>query len=162
MFIACDPGKNGGLVFTEGWPPSASSLNEMGLAIVKMPESFPELYELLRDMIDGQPFKFFIENVPKWTGGLHQSNSSSATLHHNFGFVHGVAMALGGSESVELLTPQAWQKAIDCKNENPKLKRPQWKNKLKAKAQSLFPGRDVTLWNADALLILYAGTLLQK
>ena len=161
LFIGCDPGKQGGLVFTEGQPTSAFTLNEMGLAIVKMPETAEEIYELLRDMTEGQEFRLFLELVPKWTGGLFQSNSSSATLHHNYGLVHGIGLALGGVQSVQLLTPQLWQKTVGCQNtEKPKLKKPAWKRKLAEHAKDLFPGRPVTLWNADALLILWAGIFL--
>jgi hypothetical protein len=33
----------------------------------------------------------------------------------------------------------------------------EWKNVLKARAAELFPDQDVTLWNADSLLILDAA-----
>ena len=54
-------------------------------------------------------------------------------------------------------SPAIWQKAHTCGTKGD-LTTTQWKNKLKARAAELFPAVDVTLWNADALLIYDAAT----
>jgi hypothetical protein len=54
-----------------------------------------------------------------------------------------------------MVRPQKWQGFLGLgKSEGDKTK---WKNKLKAKAQNLFPSLDVTLSTADALLLLEYG-----
>jgi hypothetical protein len=54
-----------------------------------------------------------------------------------------------------LVRPQKWQGYLSLgKSEGDKTK---WKNKLKQRAQSLFPSLDVTLATADALLLLEYG-----
>jgi hypothetical protein len=55
----------------------------------------------------------------------------------------------------ELITPQKWQKKLGL-GTSKGLTPTQWKNKLKAEAQRLFPDIRVTLKTADALLILEA------
>lgn len=56
----------------------------------------------------------------------------------------------------ETPTPQAWQKALSLgkKDGYGYEAKKNWKNKLKAKAQEYYPDTKVTLWSADALLIL--------
>lgn len=54
---------------------------------------------------------------------------------------------------VELVTPQRWQKGMSV-GVRAGLERADWKRKLKAQAERLFPGQRVTLATADALLIL--------
>lgn len=69
----------------------------------------------------------------------------------SFGVLKGALMAL--DFRVELVRAQKWQKelSIGSKGDTAQGK---WKRKLKAKAQELFPGVNVTLQTADALLIL--------
>ena len=54
----------------------------------------------------------------------------------------------------EKVTPQKWQKVYQLGSSKSYTKI-QWKNKLKAKAQQLFPslGKKITLSTSDALLI---------
>ena len=76
-----------------------------------------------------------------------------ATLHRNLGRIEAAGYAYG--YSVHRATPKAWQASLglggkaSCANYN------KWKRKLKAKARELYPHLDVTLKNADALLILH-------
>lgn len=73
----------------------------------------------------------------------------------NFGKGYGnLEMALIALEIKTTLTsPQAWQKTFMIGTKS-KQTTTQWKNKLKALAQQIFPQLKVTLINADALLIL--------
>jgi len=75
----------------------------------------------------------------------------------NFGRNHGFTLGLLSALYIrtELITPQQWQKRLflgTSKGMSPV----QWKNKLKAEAQRLYPDIKVTLKTADALLILEA------
>jgi len=88
------------------------------------------------------------------------SSSSIFVLARNYGQVEGILVALG--IPIHHVKPQAWQKALGLghreKTGSPHRDRTKWKNKLKAKAQHLYPEEKVTLDTADALLILHAST----
>jgi hypothetical protein len=58
--------------------------------------------------------------------------------------------------SVHRVRPATWLKAHPLGTKGD-LTTTAWKNKLKARACELFPSVTVTLWNADALLILDAA-----
>ena len=73
------------------------------------------------------------------------------------GNYHGIRMALlANNIPFETVSPQKWQKFYNIKKDKNQSKT-QHKNKLKAKAQELFPNEKITLKNADALLIAYYG-----
>jgi hypothetical protein len=73
----------------------------------------------------------------------------------NTGVLYGAAVAMGWK--IHRIRPAIWQKAHTCGTKG-ELTTTQWKNKLKARAAELYPTVDVTLWNADALLIYDAAT----
>ena len=79
--------------------------------------------------------------------------SSSAKIARAFGELVGIVTALG--YRVELLKPQAWQKALSLGSKATHGAR--WKAHLRGRAQSLNPHLTVTLKTADALLILEAS-----
>jgi hypothetical protein len=74
----------------------------------------------------------------------------AAVMFENFGIVLGAAMALG--YRIERVTPQKWQKELGL-GTSKGLSKTEWKNKLKGRAQELFPNIPITLKTADALLI---------
>jgi len=57
----------------------------------------------------------------------------------------------------EEVRPQVWQGALGLGHKDKSQPPSAWKNKLKSKAQLLFPEEHVTLKTADALLILHAA-----
>jgi hypothetical protein len=73
----------------------------------------------------------------------------------NTGVLYGAAVAMGWK--IHRIRPAIWQKTHTCGTKG-ELTTTQWKNKLKARAAELFPSVDVTLWNADALLIFDSAT----
>ena len=68
--------------------------------------------------------------------------------------LYGAAVCLGWK--MHRVRPAIWQKAHTCGTKGER-STTEWKNVLKARAAELFPTVDVTLWNADALLILDAA-----
>ncbi len=54
--------------------------------------------------------------------------------------------------------PRVWQEPLGLGGRKSCATGPEWKRKLKTKAQELYPHLDVTLGNADALLILHYAT----
>ncbi len=112
------------------------------------------------------PPNFRREHIPRVIAAVEAArrernagNPAPGSTMFNFGrgvgVIMGAAMALGFR--VETVTPQKWQKhfqlglARDCASKS------EWKNKLKAKAQQLFPHVEVTLKTADALLLWEYG-----
>jgi crossover junction endodeoxyribonuclease RuvC len=77
-----------------------------------------------------------------------QGVSSVFTFGESFGFIRGLLTA--HKISYELVTPQKWQKAMQCESKGNK-------NITKAAAQRLFPDRKITHATADALLIAEYG-----
>lgn len=125
-----------------------------------MPGSEEEIYRLLAELsVNGGIVA--IEKIPKWCGAARFAKqtiraSSLAELYGNYMFTYGVAMSYFSCDNVHLVTPQKWQKTTGCANDE-KLEKKEWKNKLKAHAQRLFPNVKVTLATSDALCILDAS-----
>lgn len=80
-----------------------------------------------------------------------QPGSRMFTFGEGYGFLKGVIMSR--KIPLHLVRPQDWIKVLGLGKKGG-LTTTQWKNKLKAKAQMLFPEVKVTLAISDALLIL--------
>ena len=141
--IGIDPGKNGGI--------AVYSLDKKRLVeVIKMPGTPQELLQYLR------LFQFnsvcYLERV----GGLPGMGGSAM---FNFGKQFGhleIALIATKIPTNEVL-PQKWQKSLSLGTKGSK-STTEWKNKLKARAQQLFPGVGaITLAVSDALLILKYG-----
>jgi len=142
--IAIDPGQSGGIAVKMGDSP-------LDYAIA-MPETEGDVLSTLRDIwrnSDGVALAV-IEQVGGYIGGKGAPGSAMFNFGRNYGFLLGCLQTLG--YRVELVTPQKWQKALGLGTSNGDKKA--WKNKLKARAQQLYPHLKVTLNTADALLIL--------
>jgi hypothetical protein len=142
-----------------------------------MPATEGDVIALLKrihaDCLDGSERIAYVEQIVKHMGAGIPA-STMAVYASSWGIVVGALMMAGWR--VELVTPQAWQKALGLgitgrqkapkgataeekqavKLANGRLKR-EWKDKLKATAQRLYPGLTVTLKTADAVLILEYG-----
>ena len=141
--VGIDPGAKGGLA----WGDHAVA--------AKMPDSALDLADLLRDiMSEGVPVRVFLEEVGGYVGGPGAPGSAMFNFGKNYGIIIGVCATL--ALPVESVRPQRWQKALGL-GTSAGLTKSQWKNKLKVRAQSLFPHVKVTLDTADALLILHAA-----
>ncbi len=139
MHIAIDPGKSGGVAYTAGGR----------LHGVKMPDSPAQVVELLRQLRSSHD-TLVIEQLPKFVGKAIPS-STTAVLFENFGITIGAAIALG--YRLERVDPHTWQKGLGIGTGRQCANKGEWKRKLRAKAEELFPGTEVTLATADAVLI---------
>jgi hypothetical protein len=90
------------------------------------------------------PATVSLEKVGGYTGGTGQPGSAMFKFGMGYGFIQGALMTLGAR--IELVAPQAWQKAMGCLTKGDK-------NVSKRRAQELFPTLKVTHATADALLI---------
>ena len=143
--LAIDPGASGGMVYQD----------QGATCAVTMPATEGDVVELLRTIRISCADTIIIEQVGGFVRGKGAPGSAMFNFGRGVGVIIGAAMAFG--YRIETVTPQKWQKhfqlglARDCASKT------EWKNKLKSKAQQLFPNADVTLKTADALLLWEYG-----
>lgn len=141
--IAIDPGKSGGIAWRMAY----------GTRAIPMPATEPDIATKLKEIyyhLDKPTV--LIEEVGGYIG-RPQPGSAMFTFGRNFGFLLGVLTSLGAR--IVLVRPQKWQGYLGLgKSEGDRTK---WKNKLKQKAQNLYPDLAITLSTSDALLILEYG-----
>lgn len=146
--IAIDPGINGGIA-------TYSVDDRKVIEVVKMPETPQELVRFLRYYQLNSVC--YIEKV----GGLPgMGGSRMFNFGKQFGWLE-MALLVCKIPTIEV-TPQKWQKELQLGNKRDKTPS-QWKNKLKQRAEQMFPnvGR-ITLAVSDALLILYYGIMKER
>ena len=140
IYICIDPGLSGGIAI----------LNQDGSVkeVVAMPDTPRDIYEFLFSYKEDS--RCVLEDVGHGMPG--QSSKATATFARHNGHLEMALLALG--IPTEKVTPQKWIKVYQLKKKKEQDKN-EWKNVLKAKAQSLFPqlGKKVTLKTCDALLI---------
>lgn len=147
IVLAIDPGASGGFAWSD----------EAGrVTCDPIPDTEGAIADYISELatLAGGPENVgaVIENVGGFTrAGGPQPGSAMFRFGRSFGFLLGVLAAL--RIRTELVCPQRWQKHLGIGNASG-LKRAEWKRKLKAKAEQLFPSCKVTLATADALLIL--------
>lgn len=141
LFIGIDPGQSGGIAV----------LNKNGgvESVSTMPETPHDILEWLEEY-SGHDCVCALEDVGHGMPG--QSSKATATFARHNGHLEMALLAL--SIRTEKVTPQKWQKIYQLGSSKGIDKRV-WKNKLKAKAQQLFPslGKRITLSTCDALLL---------
>ena len=137
--LAIDPGASGGLAFGD----TASAKDP---ALHAMPETVHDLAELIRD---SEVEHAFVELVGGYIGKA-QPASSAFVFGENYGKIQGILATIG--IPFTLVRPQKWQLALSLGNSKG-MKKHEWKAKLKAKAQQLYPSVKITLQTADALLL---------
>jgi len=141
--IGIDPGLKGGIAVLE----ARGDVVE----VVTMPQTPLDILAFLRQYFAEQCVAY-LEDVGHGMPG--QSSKATATFARHCGHLEMALLSLGIKTNV--VTPQKWQKAYQL-GKSGEYTKSEWKNKLKAKAQQLFPKEKVTLKNADALLIAEYG-----
>jgi hypothetical protein len=144
--VAVDPGVNGGIAV---FIPSEGTTE-----LHKMPPTDWDVVNLIKSIhMNAGRVILYLEEPPLFAG-KNIPGSAIGKLMWNTGVLYGSAVANGWE--VHRVKPAIWMKAhpVGTKGERTST---QWKNVLKARACELFPDEEVTLWNADALLILDAA-----
>ena len=147
MVMGIDPGKSGAVVWEA----------EGVVDVQRMPATEGDCVELLRTVTAGtgyDPRVCYIEKVGGFIKGKSAPGSAMFNFGHGRGVLVGALMALGWR--VIEVTPQKWQGWLGIG------KVAGDKHKLKAEAQRRFPSVDVTLVNADALLIFDYGRAAER
>ena len=146
--IAIDPGKNGGIAVY-------SVDKDKLLEVVKMPDTPQDLLLFLSKYQVNS--KCYLEKV----GGIPGQGGASSMFNFGKGFGHLEMALLCRRIPTMEVTPQKWQKALQLGTKGNK-SNTEWKNKLKARAQQLFPNVPMTLSVADALLILEYSKITER
>lgn len=145
LIVAIDPGVNGGIALLD---------RDGVVQVQKMPGTGIDVVSFLVEVSNtAKEVDCYLEEPPLYTG-RNIPGSAIGKLQFNTGVLYGAAVCLGWK--MHRIRPAIWQKAHTCGTKG-ELSSTAWKNKLKARAAELFPTVDVTLWNADALLILDAA-----
>jgi len=149
--ITIDPGKSG----AAAWRSPQNSIRS-----IKCPDTLRGIWDAVRgmrslaDVLD-VPCKAFIEkqHAGAWNAQGERIQVGAKSMWTFSANYHSWQMALiGNGIPFEEVSPQAWMKLLGAL---PKEKKDR-KNELKRQAQNMFPGEKVTLYNADALMMLHA------
>lgn len=145
IVIGLDPGFSGGIAVMD----SAHKV----LEVVNMPETPMDILDFLRKY-QSEDTVAFLEDVGRGMPG--QSSSATAKFARHNGHLEMALLALG-IRTWKVL-PSRWEKTYQL-GKSSDYGKGEWKNRLKAKAQELFPdlGKKVTLKTCDALLIALYG-----
>ena len=145
--LCIDPGASGGMAW--------SLPNDLARC-ASMPDTPGQVLALIREIhagarLSGQPLTCLMERVGGFVGSP-QPGSAMFKFGEGYGLLQGILMAEG--IPLDLVTPQAWQKALSLGTRG-ELSKVEWKRKLLVMAERLYPSVKVTLATADALLILH-------
>jgi hypothetical protein len=143
-YIGIDPGKSGGIAVIQG----------RKVECFRMPNTEKDGWSIFAENKEGRVFAV-IEKVHSMPG---QGVKSMFSFGQNYGFLRGCLTA--AQIPFEEITPQAWQKGLSIPPRAKTETKPQFKERLRQKAQQLFPqeavwGRTLGEQRAvcDALLI---------
>lgn len=146
-YVGVDPGQSGGLVIIHDGSYGISSTPMTHAEAMPMPATERDIWDWFEGL-DPQQTVAVIEKV-------HSMPKQGVASTFKFGMGYGgLRMALiAAGIPFEDVTPRVWQKALSILSRKVTETKTQFKNRLKAKAQQLFPSIKVTLKTADALLI---------
>lgn len=145
-YLGIDPGASGGLSSIS----PLSSLRKVTVTAIPMPETERDVWEWFKTGRSAVEFAV-IEKV----GGFIQGNPAPGSAMFNFGRGTGllIGFLIACHIPFEEITPQKWQKGLGIAPRRKDEEKTQFKNRLKAFAQKLFPDIKVTLKTCDSLLI---------
>jgi len=146
FIVGIDPGLSGGIAV----------LDEAGVShyVIKMPSTIFDLYDVLSGIAGMGDMVCYMEDVGHGMPG--QSSKATAAFARHCGHLEMALLALGIPTNT--ITPNKWMKTYQL-GRSSEYSKTEWKNRLKGKAQQLFPmlGKQVTLATCDALLIAEYG-----
>lgn len=143
--VAIDPGASGGIAWQD---------HDGNMMTAPMPAQSTDTVTLLEGLKLQGIDTLVLEQLPRFVpmgGGKGIPGSMAAVMFENFGIILGAAIAL--RFKIVRVPPQEWQKGLGLGNSKDCASKSKWKNKLKGRAQELFPEVKVTLKTSDALLI---------
>jgi hypothetical protein len=148
-YLGLDPGSSGGIAALRGGAVRLAALDKL---------SAHDLWAWVREYGRGdlRPLHSaassfaVLEKVGGYVGGAHARGSHMFTFGTSFGMLRMALVA--ASIPFEEVPPQKWQKEFGLRKTKGETDT-SWKNRLKSRAQQLFPSEKITLATADALLM---------
>ena len=158
VYVGMDPGASGGIAYIK------NGVAEAGKQAVTDADTWLVVSSIVKaNTVYGAETLFrhnvfaVIEKVGGYIKGGEDGSGGAqpGSAAFKFGASYGkLLMALTAAGiPFEEVTPQKWQKGLGVPPRKKDETKTQFKNRLKAKAQQLFPGVKVTLAVADALLL---------
>lgn len=140
-YVGIDPGVGGSVVV----------LSPRGSKVQKIlnTETLKDRLEFLRGIGSPRTVVGRIEEVP--TAIFGAGKSSCSKLYGSYRELAALLLAVG--IAFEPVRPVVWQRGVGVPARKKGETATAWKNRLKGRAQALFPSEKVTLATADALLI---------
>ena len=147
FYIGIDPGGSGGIAI----------ISDDGklFASYKMPETPLDIYDLFAgyNPLNSKEIKIYVSACLERVHGMPgMSGAAMFSFGNNYG--HLQMALLANRIPFEDHTPQKWMKYYQLKRAKTESKT-EWKNRLKEKAQQLYPDHKVTLAISDAILIAH-------
>lgn len=143
--IGLDPGEKGGIAV----------LDKEGdvVEVSKMPITMLDILSFLRNY-PSEECVAYLENVGHGMPG--QSSAATARFARHNGHLEMALLAVG--IKTNMVTPQKWEKSYQL-GKSSDYSKTEWKNRLKSKAQQLFPnlGKKLSLATCDAILLAEYG-----
>lgn len=152
--IGIDPGSNGGL---------AVYIPEYKTKVVKMPKDIAELADFFAyykenfkpvvflEKLSVRPDDVMVQGGQAAMGKLYRIQKMMANFEHLK-----VLIETAGIPYVQV-HPMTWQSKLNLRKKGVREEKAERKRRYQATAAKLYPGVEVTLWNADALLIMTFG-----
>jgi hypothetical protein len=141
IFIGIDPGSSGGIAV----------IHSIGVRLSPMPRTERDIFDVIAQE-EVRPAFALIEKVQGYAGVPGTTGTSMFKFGMNYGLLR-MALTAAGIPFEDVL-PRAWQAGLSIPIRKKEESRTEWKNRLKAKAQQLFPSvKGITLATCDALLI---------
>jgi hypothetical protein len=138
FYLGIDPGASGGIVV----------LNEDGTVydVFKTPENVKDWVSKMQEYKEVHCMCI--------TEKVHSQPHHGGKANFTFGRTVGTLLTIIQIFEIPFqeVAPRSWMKTYMMQKEQGETPT-HWKNRLKDKAQQLFPKEKVTLWNADAFLI---------
>ena len=141
LFIGIDPGKSGGIVVL--------GLDHVEDAI-KMPATPKDTLDVFNEYDSNkEKIMCMVEEVGSMPGN---GVKALFTFGYGTGVLH--TSLIANKIPFVLVKPKKWMAYYGLAKRS-KESGTAWKNRLKSRAQMLFPDESVVLWNADAFLLAY-------
>lgn len=157
-YIGIDPGAGGGLAVIR-WGER--------IFLERMPPTEMDLLDTLRSRCDLDPDSWrdphisaCIEKVTGYVGGVGNPGSAMFKFGCSYGRCTMALTSLGISYTE--VVPRTWQKAVGIAPRGKTESKTEFKNRLKRRAQQLYPWVEATLATCDALLIAHYCYLQEK
>lgn len=145
-YLGIDPGKSGSMVLLNA---AGKRVNAANLSL-----SETDIWNWIADRTCTNQVFAGIEKVGGFIAGGGKNMASGHTMFEFGGSYYGLRMALIGNKiPFDTVLPATWQKGLSIPPRKRNEGKTQWKNRLKAVAQRLFPSESITLALADAYLI---------